>query len=82
MILSFNVYSNGLRYQYMGFAFLDKYDVNACAQLCNTRNADPNGGACQYFNIWRALVNGIPTTYTCSMVRVLKFKKAPFLPYF
>ncbi|EDQ99415.1 uncharacterized protein LACBIDRAFT_295987 [Laccaria bicolor S238N-H82] len=52
---------------YMGFAFLEKYDVNACSQLCNTRNADPNGGACQYFNIWRALVNGIPTTYTCSM---------------
>ena len=21
-----------------------------------------NGGACQYFNIWRALVNGVPTT--------------------
>ncbi|KAF9459605.1 hypothetical protein BDZ94DRAFT_1267884 [Collybia nuda] len=52
---------------YMGFAFIDKYDVNACAALCNTRGADPNGGACQYFNIWRALVNGVPTTYTCSM---------------
>jgi hypothetical protein len=52
----------------MGFAFIDKYDVNACAALCNTRGADRNGGACQYFNIWRALVNGVPTTYTCSMV--------------
>ncbi|KAF9000110.1 hypothetical protein BDQ17DRAFT_1360120 [Cyathus striatus] len=52
---------------YMGFAFLDKYDVDACAQQCNTRGADPNGGACQYFNIWRAVVNGNPTTYTCSM---------------
>jgi hypothetical protein len=52
---------------YMGFAFLDRYDVDACAQQCNTRGADSVGGACQYFNIWRALVNGIPTTYTCSM---------------
>ncbi|KAJ7237235.1 hypothetical protein C8J57DRAFT_127460 [Mycena rebaudengoi] len=52
---------------YMGFAFLDKYDVDACAQLCNARGADPNGGGCAYFNIWRAVVSGIPTTYTCSM---------------
>jgi len=52
---------------YMGFAFLDQYDVDACAALCNTRGADPVGGACQFFNIWRALVDGIPTTYTCSM---------------
>ncbi|KAJ7146872.1 hypothetical protein C8R44DRAFT_864590 [Mycena epipterygia] len=27
---------------------------------------NPNGG-CAYFNIWRAVVSGIPTTYTCSM---------------
>ncbi|KAE9398947.1 hypothetical protein BT96DRAFT_976123 [Gymnopus androsaceus JB14] len=52
---------------YMGFAFLDQYDVAACAALCDTRGADPVGGACQYFNIWRAVVDGIPTTYTCSM---------------
>jgi hypothetical protein len=52
---------------YMGFAFLDRYDVDACAQECNTRGADGSGGACQYFNIWRAVVNGNPTTYTCSM---------------
>ncbi|KAF8893042.1 hypothetical protein BD779DRAFT_1508499 [Infundibulicybe gibba] len=51
---------------YMGFAFIDKYDVQACANLCNTRGADGVGGACQYFNIWRAVVNGNPTTYTCS----------------
>ncbi|KAJ7832500.1 hypothetical protein B0H13DRAFT_1477385, partial [Mycena leptocephala] len=51
---------------YMGFAFLDKYDVDACAQLCKARGADPNGGGCAYFNIWRAVVSGIPTT-TCSM---------------
>ncbi|KAJ7673805.1 hypothetical protein DFH06DRAFT_1467248 [Mycena polygramma] len=52
---------------YMGFAFLDKYDIDACAQLCNGRGVDPNGGGCAYFNIWRAVVNGVPTTYTCSM---------------
>ncbi|KAJ7118053.1 hypothetical protein C8R44DRAFT_982831 [Mycena epipterygia] len=52
---------------YMGFAFIDKYDVDACAQLCSQRGADPNGGGCAYFNIWRAVVSGIPTTYTCSM---------------
>ncbi|KAJ7736590.1 hypothetical protein DFH07DRAFT_779660 [Mycena maculata] len=52
---------------YMGFAFLDRYDVTACAALCNGRGADPVGGVCQYFNIWRAVVDGIPTTYTCSM---------------
>ncbi|THV08014.1 hypothetical protein K435DRAFT_709277 [Dendrothele bispora CBS 962.96] len=52
---------------YMGFAFLDRYDVQACADLCNTRGADGQGGGCAYFNIWRAVVNGIPTTYTCSM---------------
>ncbi|KAK7470147.1 hypothetical protein VKT23_001587 [Stygiomarasmius scandens] len=52
---------------YMGFFFLDHYDVQACADLCNARGADSQGGGCQYFNIWRAVVNGIPTTYTCSM---------------
>ncbi|KAF7354383.1 hypothetical protein MVEN_01127100 [Mycena venus] len=52
---------------YMGFAFIDKYDVDACAQLCNTRGVDPIGGGCAYFNIWRAVVDGLPTTYTCSM---------------
>ncbi|KIK61867.1 hypothetical protein GYMLUDRAFT_72930 [Collybiopsis luxurians FD-317 M1] len=56
---------------YMGFAFLDKYDVNACATLCNQRGADGVGGACQYFNIWRAVVNGNPTTYTCSMYYIV-----------
>ncbi|KAF8178700.1 hypothetical protein BJ912DRAFT_649320 [Pholiota molesta] len=52
---------------YMGFAFLDRFDVDACAQQCNARGADAQGGECQFFNIWRALVNGIPTTYTCAM---------------
>ncbi|KAF7308869.1 hypothetical protein MKEN_01087100 [Mycena kentingensis (nom. inval.)] len=52
---------------YMGFAFIDKYDVAACAALCNTRGADPVGGACKFFNIWTALVHGHPQTYTCAM---------------
>ncbi|KAJ7224174.1 hypothetical protein GGX14DRAFT_424590 [Mycena pura] len=52
---------------YMGFAFIDKYDPTTCAKLCNQRGPDANGGACKYFNIWRAVVLGIPTTYTCSM---------------
>ncbi len=52
----------------MGFVFIDKYDVGACAELCNARGPDGNGGACQYFNIWRAVVKGVPTTYTCSFV--------------
>ncbi|KAJ6619847.1 hypothetical protein B0H10DRAFT_2163697 [Mycena sp. CBHHK59/15] len=52
---------------YMGFAFIDKYDPAACAKLCNARDPDPAAGACKYFNIWRALVSGVPTTYTCSM---------------
>ncbi|GLB40797.1 hypothetical protein LshimejAT787_0900120 [Lyophyllum shimeji] len=56
---------------YMGFAFIDKYDVNACAALCNTRGSDRVGGACQYFNIWRAVVNGVPTTYTCSFYYIV-----------
>ncbi|KAJ7813641.1 hypothetical protein B0H13DRAFT_2141735 [Mycena leptocephala] len=52
---------------YMGFAFLDKYDPSACATLCNQRGPDPVGGACKYFNIWRAVVRGRPRTYTCAM---------------
>ncbi|TFK66971.1 hypothetical protein BDN72DRAFT_822908 [Pluteus cervinus] len=52
---------------YMGSADLDSYDVAACAAQCNTRGADATGGACQYFNIWRAVTNGNPTGYTCSM---------------
>ncbi|KAF9473059.1 hypothetical protein BDN70DRAFT_966919 [Pholiota conissans] len=56
---------------YMGFTFLSSYDVDACAHQCNTRGADAQGGACQYFNIWRAVVNGVPTTYTCSMYYIV-----------
>jgi hypothetical protein len=52
----------------MGFVFLDRYDVAACAQVCNKRSPSPDGGPCQYFNIWRAVVNSKPTTYSCSMV--------------
>ncbi|TFK18783.1 hypothetical protein FA15DRAFT_649239 [Coprinopsis marcescibilis] len=52
---------------YMGFAFLSTYDVDACAHECNQRGADAVGGSCKFFNIWRAVVDGNPTTYTCSM---------------
>ncbi|KAG6837249.1 hypothetical protein H0H93_012644 [Arthromyces matolae] len=40
---------------YMGFAFLDQYDVDACTTLCDNRDPDPQGGHCKFFNIWRAL---------------------------
>ncbi|TFK18038.1 hypothetical protein FA15DRAFT_683393 [Coprinopsis marcescibilis] len=52
---------------YMGFVFLDRYDVHACAVECNQRAPDAVGGYCQFFNIWTAVVSGVPTTYTCSM---------------
>ncbi|KAK7042954.1 hypothetical protein VNI00_008691 [Paramarasmius palmivorus] len=52
---------------YMGFAFLDRYDVQACADLCNKRGVDGQGGACKFFNIWRAVFSDKPQTYTCSM---------------
>ncbi|KAF7356530.1 Fruit-body specific protein a [Mycena venus] len=52
---------------YMGFAFLDKYDESACAKLCDLREPDLVGGACKFFNIWRAVVYGKPKTYTCAM---------------
>ncbi|KAJ7477982.1 hypothetical protein B0H11DRAFT_1285386 [Mycena galericulata] len=52
---------------YMGFVLLDTYDVNKCASYCNSRGADSVGGVCQYFNIWQAVDNGVPTSTTCSM---------------
>ncbi|KAJ7500878.1 hypothetical protein B0H11DRAFT_1714287 [Mycena galericulata] len=52
---------------YMGFVLLDTYDVNKCASYCNSRGADSAGGVCQYFNIWQAVDNGVPTSTTCSM---------------
>jgi len=53
----------------MGFVLLSQYDVGECARQCEIRNADAKGGACQYFNIWRALVDNKPQSYTCAMVR-------------
>jgi hypothetical protein len=50
---------------YMGFAFLNVYDVSACAALCNTRQPDPQGGACRYFNIWPAVVDGTLMPFDC-----------------
>ncbi|KAK1233101.1 hypothetical protein PQX77_003741 [Marasmius sp. AFHP31] len=52
---------------YMGFVLLSRYDPQRCAQECNKRVIDRLGGACKYFNIWRALKNGKPHSYTCSM---------------
>ncbi|KAJ3913075.1 hypothetical protein F5877DRAFT_84144 [Lentinula edodes] len=52
---------------YMGFVFLNKYDVDACAAICNAQDPDDVGGSCKYFNIWRAVVDGVPTTYTCAL---------------
>ncbi|KAG7089635.1 hypothetical protein E1B28_011298 [Marasmius oreades] len=54
---------------YMGFVFLDSYDPKACAQECNKRGFDSVGGACKYFNIWRAvnIVTRQAQSYTCAM---------------
>ncbi|KAF8641400.1 hypothetical protein AX16_010019 [Volvariella volvacea WC 439] len=52
---------------YMGFALLDKYDVKACAEICNARAPHPFRGACKFFNIWRALKDGVPVSYTCAL---------------
>lgn len=59
----------------MGFESLATYDVNACAEHCNIRaftvSSDGlSSGACAYFNIWTAVVNGTPTANICSMVRI------------
>ncbi|PPQ98297.1 hypothetical protein CVT26_013492 [Gymnopilus dilepis] len=52
---------------YMGFVLLDTYDVDACAQHCNTRAFDENSGPCIFFNIWQAVVSGAPSAITCSL---------------
>jgi len=52
----------------MGFVLQTTYDVNACAQSCNTRAYDHTSGPCIYFNIWQAVVNGTSSAVTCSMV--------------
>jgi hypothetical protein len=54
----------------MGFELLTTYDVDACAQACNTRGYDNTNGPCIYFNIWQAVVNGTASAVTCSMVRL------------
>lgn len=51
---------------YMGYTFLTRYDVQQCADLCDSRGRDPVGGKCKFFNLWRGLVQGKPTTYTCA----------------
>lgn len=54
----------------MGSETLATYDVDACANFCNTRNPDSEGGACKFFNIWTAVVNGTVGQTTCAMVRI------------
>ncbi|KAH6883641.1 hypothetical protein BKA70DRAFT_1377997 [Coprinopsis sp. MPI-PUGE-AT-0042] len=66
----YNLYTNRTRptrHLYLDFALLDKYDVAACARLCNEHAPSTEGGSCQFFNIWRASVNHVPKTYTCTM---------------
>ncbi|PWN19203.1 hypothetical protein BCV69DRAFT_303601 [Microstroma glucosiphilum] len=58
--------SASLAVGYMGYDFITQYDPNQCAKLCDARKADPVGGKCKFFNIWRGVVSGKPTTYTCS----------------
>ncbi|TFK18627.1 hypothetical protein FA15DRAFT_689757 [Coprinopsis marcescibilis] len=50
---------------YMEFFLLDKYDVDTCARECNQHAPDSIGGVCQFFNIWRAVIDGVPVTYVC-----------------
>ncbi|KAI8803374.1 hypothetical protein BJ742DRAFT_503250 [Cladochytrium replicatum] len=45
---------------------LSQYDIQACADLCSS-TADSKGRSCVYFNIWRAIENGVPKSYTCSL---------------
>ncbi|KAN0063949.1 hypothetical protein ACQY0O_003555 [Thecaphora frezii] len=52
---------------YMGYTLLSKYDPVACSQACNARQPGQDGRPCIFFNIWRAEVNGMPISYTCSM---------------
>lgn len=54
---------------FLGSQTISTYDVSACASLCNNLVVDAQVkaqlGACQSFNIWRSLVDKMPTTYTC-----------------
>jgi len=59
----------------MGYVLLSMYDVGECAHQCDIRPADAVGGACVYFNIWRALKNGNPQSYTCAMVSAVAICK-------
>ncbi|KAF8175581.1 hypothetical protein BJ912DRAFT_1147079 [Pholiota molesta] len=58
---------------YMGFAFLYSYDADACAQQCNTRGADGQGRASQFFDIGEPLRmeirRRIPAAWFCFWCR-------------
>ena len=43
--------------------------LRSALQRSSTR---PWGGCCRYFNIWHAIVNGAPTTYSCSFVSFIR----------
>ncbi|KAF9471247.1 hypothetical protein BDN70DRAFT_998689 [Pholiota conissans] len=50
---------------FMGSTLISEYSVTSCAELCNSRAPDANGGACQFFNIWLTTVNNTQQT-TCA----------------
>lgn len=52
---------------YLGYRALTLYSPTACAEACKAAAPDATLGPCTYFNIWRGIVNGQPTTYTCSL---------------
>ncbi|TFK62523.1 hypothetical protein BDN72DRAFT_862778 [Pluteus cervinus] len=43
---------------FIGFAILDKYDVQTYTDQCNTHDPDPY--VCHYSNVYRAIFNGNP----------------------
>ncbi|KAF9266586.1 hypothetical protein L218DRAFT_996750 [Marasmius fiardii PR-910] len=52
---------------FMGFVFIDSYDVAGCANLCKARDFDSVGGLCQFFNIFQGATSSNTTTFSCSM---------------
>jgi hypothetical protein len=64
--------------QFMGFINFDTYDVQGCAEACNGRAADAQGGPCEYINIWRAVIDDKVGPTTCSFVRTsIQFRDVP-----
>jgi hypothetical protein len=59
----------------MGFITFETYDVQGCADACNDRAADEEGGRCKYINIWRAVIEEVVSQTTCSFVRTSRFPR-------